>query len=259
MDADVSPRPEPAAGPAPRAKSAFPTTRWSLVLHAGGGSESQIRAALEVLCRQYWVPLYAYVRREGRPHFEAEDCTQAFFAHLLAGSGMAKAQPERGRFRSYLLTALRNFLITEWHRAQAARRGGGQAVLPLPFSEAEKRLGREPVDPALTPEQNFDRSWAREMIDRAIAGLRTDYEKSGRGPVFAALAPFMLETIPDQALAPQARQLGQSLHATAMALHRLRRRLGERLRAEVGETVADPNDIDAELQHLIAAIGMRGT
>jgi DNA-directed RNA polymerase specialized sigma24 family protein len=225
------------------------------VLHAGAGSESQIRAALELLCRQYWFPLYAFVRREGRPHHEAQDCTQAFFLHLLATDGVARARPERGRFRSYLLTALRHFLIKDWRRAGTAKRGGGQPSLPLEFDGAEFRLGGEPLDPGCTPEQVYDRLWARETIDRAIAGLRADYDHGGRGAVFAALAPLMLEAVSDATVAQRAEQLGQSLHATTMALHRLRRRLGERLRAEVAETVADPNDVDGELQHLIAAVG----
>lgn len=256
MSSDFSPAP-PRALPSPHAGGAFPTTRWSLVLHAGAGSESQIRAALELLCRQYWFPLYAYIRREGRSHHEAQDCTQAFFMHLLASAGVARARPERGRFRSYLLTALRHFLIKKWHRASAAKRGGGQPLLPLQFDGAEIRLGGEPIDPGLTPEQVYDRLWAREMIDRAIAGLRTDYDHSGRSAVFAALAPLMLELVSDETVARKAEQLGQGLHATTMALHRMRRRLGERLRAEVTETVADPNDVDVELQHLIATVGAR--
>ncbi|MEO6004883.1 MAG: sigma-70 family RNA polymerase sigma factor [Opitutus sp.] len=240
---------------APGKPGLFPTTRWSLVLHADAGSESQIRAALERLCQLYWFPLYAYVRREGRSHHEAQDCTQAFFMHLLAAAGVARARPERGRFRSYLLTALRHFLIDEWRRANAAMRGGGQPVLPLKFNEAETRIGVEPVDPGLTPEQVYDRDWARDMIDRAIATLRADYEDSGRGALFAALAPLMLEVVSDQTVAQKAEQLGHSLPATTMALHRMRRRLGERLRAEVAETVDDTNDVDAELQYLIAAVG----
>ena len=114
----MSPTPPAPAGP-PVPRSTFPTTQWSLVVHAGAGSESQARSALETLCRQYWYPLYSFMRRQGRPHHEAEDCTQEFLARLLAGDGVARARPERGRFRTFLLTALRNFLTDEWRRAQA--------------------------------------------------------------------------------------------------------------------------------------------
>jgi hypothetical protein len=132
-------------------------------------------------------------------------------------------------------------VIKDWHRAHAAKRGGGQPLLPLEFDGAESRLGGEPIDPRFTPEQAYDHHWAREMIERAIAGLRADYGKSGRGDIFAALAPLLLEVVSDE----------------TVARNRMRRRLGERLRAEVAETVADANDVDVELQHLIAAVGAR--
>ena len=159
--------------PKPAARgSAFPTTQWSVVLHVGAESESKVRAALETLCRQYWYPLYVFVRRQGRAHHEAEDCTQEFLARLLDTAGMAHARPERGRFRTFLLTALRNFLTNEWHREHAAKRGGGQAMLSLDLEKAEERFTHEPVDPGLTPEQAFDRSWAHDLIDHALAELR---------------------------------------------------------------------------------------
>ena len=161
-----------------------------MVLNAGKGSESQARAALESLCRQYWYPLYTYVRRRGRTHHEAEDCTQEFLARLLASAGVARARPERGRFRSFLLASLRNFLTKEWQRGKAEKRGGGHALLPLEFDTAGERFAREPVDPGLTPEQAFDRNYALEMISRAIDAIRAEYGKSGRGELFAALGPL---------------------------------------------------------------------
>src|SRR6185503_5342553 len=157
----------------------FPTTHWSVVLHAGAGSDSQVHAALESLCRQYWYPLYAFVRRQGRAHHEAEDCTQEFLARLLASDGIARARPERGRFRTFLLTALRNFLTNEWQRTQAAKRGGGAAMVSLDWQDAERRFAHEPADPGLTPEQSFDRNWALGLIETALAGLRAEYEKRG--------------------------------------------------------------------------------
>jgi len=245
------------ANPFPGAHSSFPTTHWSVVINAGTGSESQAHAALETLCRQYWYPLYAFTRRHGRAHHEAEDCTQEFLARLLADDGLARARPEFGRFRSFLLTALRNFLTNEWQRAQAAKRGGGQAPLPLDFATADERFAHEPADPGLTPEQEFDRSWALGVIEGTLAELRTEYEKSGRGPLFAALAPLLWGGNPAESLAAPAERLGMNAHAFTVALQRLRRRLGDRLRARVAETVADSADIDTELRHLIAAVGSR--
>jgi RNA polymerase sigma-70 factor (ECF subfamily) len=232
----------------------FPTTHWSVVLHAGAGSESQVHAALESLCRQYWYPLYAFVRRQGRSHHEAEDCTQEFLARLLASEGVARARPERGRFRNFLLVALRNFLTKEWHRTQAVKRGGGEPALSLDFDAGDRRFGHEPSDPGLTAEQMFDRNWAIGLIDTAVRELRVDYEKSGREPLFATLIPLVWSNDDPEGVAQSAERLGMTVHALTMALHRLRRRLGERLRAEVAETVADGTDVDAELRHLIASV-----
>lgn len=242
------------SSPFPAARGSFPTTHWSVVLQAGAGSESQVRAALETLCRQYWYPLYAYVRRHGRPHHEAEDCTQAFLARLLASDGLTRLRPERGHFRGFLLTALRHDLTKDWQRTQAEKRGGGQALLPLDFDAAGERFAREPADPALTPEQAFDRAWAAELIEVTLAELRAEYERSGRGVLFAALTPLLWGHGSSEGLEAPAVRLGLTVHAFTVALQRLRRRLGDRLRARVAETVADPADIDGELRHLIAAV-----
>jgi RNA polymerase sigma-70 factor (ECF subfamily) len=224
------------------------------VQHAGEGSETQARAALESLCSQYWYPLYAFVRRQGRTLHEAEDCTQQFFSHLLTHSTVAHARPERGRFRTFLLAALRNFLTNEWHRAHAEKRGGGQTILSLDLQSAEERFTHDPVDPGLTPEQAYDRSWTLGLIDTAMAELCAEYNKSGRSAQFAALQPLVWGNPVNESLAEPAARLGMNVHAFTVALHRLRRRLGERLRAIVVETVADPKDVDGELRHLIAAV-----
>jgi RNA polymerase sigma-70 factor (ECF subfamily) len=235
--------------------SSFPTTHWSVVIHAHAGSESQARAALETLCRRYWYPLYAFVRRQGRTHHQAEDCTQEFFARLLTAGTIARARPERGRFRSFLLTALRHFLTNEWQRTQAAKRGGGQAPLPLEFDAADERYIREPADPGLTPEQMFDRSWALGMIDQAVAELRSEYEKAGREALFAALEPLAWGDSVRESPAELAARLGMSTNAFNVAVHRLRQRLGGRLRLAVSQTVADETEVDAELRHLISSMG----
>ena len=250
----MNPHPPIPAGPvAPR--STFPTTHWSIVVNAGSGSDTQARASLETLCRQYWYPLYSFVRREGHPHHEAEDCTQEFLARLLADDGVARARPERGRFRTFLLAALRNFLTDEWRRTQAEKRGGGVAPLSLDLQDAEDRFSGEPVDPHLTPEQSFDRNWALGMLDRAMIRLRADYEGDGRGELFAALGPLMWGNAADETSAQAAERLAMNGHALTMALHRLRRRFRDRLREEVADTVAEGADVDAELHHLIAAVG----
>lgn len=237
--------------------SAFPSTRWSMVLHAGAGADAdtQARSALESLCRQYWYPLYSFIRRQGHPHHEAEDRTQEFLAHLLATEAVARAQPDRGRFRTFLLTALRHSLTDEWRRAQAAKRGSGMAPLPLEFDTAEQRFFKEPADPSLSPDQVFDRNWAVEMMNSAVAKLREEYERSGRGAVFAAIAPLVWGGSRTDSHADLAKRLGMSVEACDVAFHRLRRRLGVHLRNGVAQTVADESEVDAELRHLIAAWG----
>lgn len=244
----------PSTPPVPGARGSFPTTQWSMVLHAGAGTGTGAQAALENLCRRYWYPLYVFVRRQGRAHHEAEDCTQEFLTRLLAAGGIAGACPERGRFRTFLLAALRNFLTNEWHRAQTGKRGGGKVTVPLDGQEADQRFIQEPADSGLTPEQAFDRAWARGMIEDAVAAMRREYEKSGRGALFAALTPLLWSPDRTQSPARQAARLGMTEQAFTVALHRLRRRTGERLRACVAETVANPADIDAELRHLIVCV-----
>ena len=234
---------------------AFPTTQWSLILNAGAGTEAEARAALESLCRQYWYPIYNFVRRERRTHHEAEDLTQQFLARLLATEAMETAQPERGRFRTFLLTALRNFLTDEWRRSHAAKRGGGQALVSIDLSHAEQRFAEEPMDQNLTPDQAFDRAWAVEMLERALSRLREEYESSGRGALFAALSPRIWKPGGGGPAEQFLEGTVMSSHAVSMALNRLRHRLGLRLREQVAATVADGEDIDAELRLRIATVG----
>lgn len=241
--------------PTPTSGGAFPTTHWSVVLTAGADTEEHAWVALETLCRRYWYPVYRFVRRQGRPHHEAEDCTQEFFAHLLAGAGIGRARPERGRFRTFLLTALNHFLINEWHRAQAERRGGGQPALSLDLDRADERFAREPVDPGLDPDEAFDRGWALDLLDQATEFLRAEYQNSGRGTLFGTLEPFLWRMAPAGALTEAAHRLGLSKDSCSVALHRLRRRFGERLRAMVAETVPDNTEIDAEINYLISVVG----
>ena len=240
----------------PARTNLFPTTQWSVVLSAGAATQQRAFVALGILCERYWYPLYGFVRRQGRSYHEAEDITQQFFAVLLEREGIASARPERGRFRTFLLTSLRNFMTDTWRQGQSAKRGGGQVPLSLDFSGADERFAHELSDANLPPDYAFDRNWAFEIIERALTRLRADYESTGRGALFAALAPHIWSDAP--LVGPDAGQLrhpGMNTHALTMALHRLRRRLGLCLHDEVAATVADGTDVDAELRQLIAAVG----
>jgi RNA polymerase sigma-70 factor (ECF subfamily) len=247
----------PTVGAVSRRHDAFPTTHWSIVLQAGEEAGPEASSALETLCQQYWYPLYAFVRRQGKPHHEAEDCTQEFLTRLLQGEGIARARPERGRFRTFLLTSLRNLLTNEWHRKNAAKRGGGEVTLPLEFDTANERFIREPTDDGLTPEQAYDRNWALGVIDQALANLRSEYTASGRGALFDALAPAVWGGGEPESPATKSRRLGLNEGAYNVALHRLRKRLQEHLRTHVAATVATEDEVGDELRHLIAAVGTR--
>lgn len=249
---------ENSAGTGTAAPGAFPMTQWSMVVSAGVGTDPQARAALEQLCRMYWQPLYLFIRRQGRDHHDAEDATQQFIAHLLAADSLQSAAPERGRFRTFLLTGLRNFLTSEWRRTQAAKRGGGVTLLDLESPDVRDSIGYEPTDPSLTPERAFDRSWAQGMVERAAMALRAEYNASGREKIFAQMAPLIWGTDSNEAIATGAAAVGLTPNAFRVAVHRVRRRLGERLRAQVAETVSDPREIDVELRHLMEAMSGPG-
>ena len=167
----------------PQAVGYFVTTHWSVVLRAGGSDTTRARAALEQLCRNYWQPLYAYVRRSGHSREEAEDLTQEFFARLLAQNSVARADPARGRFRSFLLTSLKHFLANEWDKARAQKRGGGAQLLRLEFDTAETRCGSV-VAPGDTPDRAFDRQWALALLEVVLGRLRQEYRDAGREEMF---------------------------------------------------------------------------
>ncbi len=239
--------------------TAFPTTHWSIVLQAGTGPALAARTALEQLCATYWYPVYGFVRRQGRSHHEAEDLTQSLFVKLLAADGFARARPERGRFRTFLLSSLRNFMINDWERTRAAKRGGGEAPLSLNFADGDRHFTYEPVDEGLTPEQAYDRSWALHLIEHALEGLHQEYTASGRGLLFEALAPAVWGGGPTESLPAMAGRLGLQPTALKVALHRLRKRLRDRLCVHVRATVEEDGDIAAELSHLITAVGKRSS
>ncbi|HVS01450.1 MAG TPA: sigma-70 family RNA polymerase sigma factor, partial [Thermoanaerobaculia bacterium] len=212
------------------------------------------RAALAALCGAYWYPLYAYVRRQGGDADEAYDLTQGYFAALLEGELLRDVRPEAGRFRSFLLVSLRHFLSKQRARERAVKRGGRVAVVSLDAARAAARYDAEPVT-ALDPEAVYERRWALTVLERVLERLRRDEEGSGHGEQFAHLSPYLTGIEPRVPYRDTAHTLGTSEGAIKVAVHRLRRRYGELLRAEIAETVADPELVDAELRHLLGAVG----
>lgn len=237
--------------PGSKARS-FTTTRWSLVRAAGEAQGDAARQALETLCTTYWYPLYAYVRRRGHQPAQAQDLTQAFFTQLLEGNVLAIADQERGRFRSFLLKAFKNFIATQRRRDSAQKRGGGLRRRSLDFAAGEERYRLEPADTA-TPERLFERRWALTLLEQALACLREEYESTGRKELFAVLEPHLHggDRLPHAQLAAR---LDMSEGGVKVAAHRLRRRYREILRGQVAETVASPEAVDQELRELLQAL-----
>ncbi len=239
---------------APIGSPEFASTHWSIVLAAGHRSSPGSREALAALCRGYWFPLYAYARRRTRKVHEAQDLTQAFFAALLEKDYLATLRPERGRFRAFLLTAFKHFLANEWEKAQAQKRGGGVASIPLDLVAGETRLAHEPAD-ELTPERAFDRQWVLSLLDRVLGQLREDFASNGKLDQFEQLKVFITPQTSAVSQADVARELGMTEGGVAVATHRLRRRYRELLRAEIAQTVAGPGEVDDEIRSLFAAFG----
>jgi RNA polymerase sigma factor (sigma-70 family) len=223
-----------------------------VVLTAGQAAATGALPALEELCRAYWRPLYAFVRRQGRDPQEARDLTQEFFARLLSQGDLARVGPEKGRFRTFLLTALSHFLANEWNRAHRLKRGAG--VVPLSIEgDAEEWLAREPVHHD-TPERAYERRWALTLLEQALDRLRGECAGNGRAAVFEALQGLLDGSRADEGLATVGERLGLSEGAVKTALHRLRRRYGELLREAVAQTVGDPEAVEDELRHLLGAL-----
>jgi RNA polymerase sigma factor (sigma-70 family) len=232
----------------------FATTRWSIVLAAGSGPSTASRAALETLCDSYWYPLYAYARCCGRREEDARDLVQGFFAHLLEKDLVGVADPDRGRFRTFLRTAFRNFMTNEWRRDTAAKRGGGRVLASLDTSDPEERYRREPAG-GTTPERAFERAWALEVLERALARLRATYEAKGNLDLFEALKGHLdgsAETVPH---AESARRLGTTEGAVKVAVHRLRQRCRQALRDEIAQTLDEGEILEEEIRELLEALG----
>jgi RNA polymerase sigma factor (sigma-70 family) len=236
-----------------RKDAVFTSTHWSQVVAAADASSPRAAEALAQLCRSYWYPLYVFIRRHGIGAEEAQDLTQGFFARLLEKDFIASAVEEKGRFRSFLLVALKRFLINERERGQAQKRGGGQPLISLDDAEAEGRYRMEPAD-TLTADRIYERRWALALLDEVMLGLRREYAADGREDWFDALKLFLYDEKSPASQADLGRRFGVSESAVKSAVHRLRARYRERLREEVANTVANPSEIDDELRHLLAVL-----
>lgn len=232
----------------------FPTTPWGRILEARDPETPDARAALEALCRDYWYPLYGFVRRKGHDPETARDLVQDLFAELLERDDLHGLDPARGRFRSFLMACCTHRLARHHDRERALKRGGGRTLVSIDALSAESRFGGEPAHDA-TAERLFDRQWALTLLDRALAALDAAMARSGKRPLYEKLRPSLLgqeDAPPYQAVA---RDLGLSEGAVKMAAHRFRARYRESLRGEIARTVADPVDIDAEIRHLLTVLG----
>ena len=239
--------------PIPAAARQFTSTRWSLVVAAGQRDSPEAEEALASLCRLYWYPLFAYARRHSAKPEDAQDLTQGFFARLLERDYLRQADPQRGRFRSFLLTAFKHFLAHERERANAQKRGGGRKILPLDFQSGECRFRREPSHPA-TAETLYERSWALTLLQQALARLREEQTAAGKERLFECLKGTLTGEDAPRPYADLAAELGMSGQAIKVTVHRLRRRYGELLRAEIAQTVTTAEEIDDELRDLFAAV-----
>jgi RNA polymerase sigma-70 factor (ECF subfamily) len=231
----------------PASDAWFVTTQWSVVLSA-----REEGAALERLCQTYWYPLYAYVRRQGRSPHEAQDLTQEFFARLLQKDFLVGVLREKGKFRTFLLVALKRFLINEWTRGQTQKRGGGCAHIPLAGHTAETRYLAEPAY-RLTAEKLYERRWALTLLDRVLERLRQEFAEAGKEALFEQLKGSLMAGKGEIPNRETAAALGMSEGAVKVAVHRLRRRFRNVFRDEVAQTVTRPEDIEEEIGHLLGA------
>jgi RNA polymerase sigma-70 factor (ECF subfamily) len=244
-----STHPPPDASP-----SRFATTHWSIVLAARDPVQPHSREALSALCLTYWYPLYAFVRRHGHDAEEAQDLTQSFFLRLLEKDYLRVVDRAKGRFRSFLLAAFEHFLHNEYHRARAAKRGGGKQPLSLDFAGAEDRYAIEPTHTE-TPDKLFERRWALTLLDCVLARLEQEWTVAGKQKVFERLRPSLLDEPQSLPYAELAKELHVSPAAVKMAVHRLRKRYRALLREEIARTVEDPAHVDDEIARLFAALG----
>lgn len=233
--------------------ASFAPTRWTLILRARGETV-EAHAALGELCEAYYEPVLRFLRREGRVEDAARELTQEFFARILAGGGFDEADPERGRFRSYLLGALKHFLADQRKHEQRLKRGGGMTPESLDGGDGDSEIQiSDTSSPA--PETFFDREWALAVMARALEVLQREFAASSKADQFDALKPWLMGDAPSMSQAAAARQLGVSEGAVKVVIHRLRKRFRDAVRAEIAQTLRDPSLVDEELRHLIEALG----
>lgn len=239
----------------PRAsRPVFVTTHWSLVLSARDRESPQSAAALEKLCRAYWYPLYAYIRRNGQSKENAEDLTQAFFARLLEKKFLDSAQQSRGRFRSFLLVALKRFLANDWEHAHAQKRGGFQTSISLDTELAERKIQFEIAAPTDPPDREFERRWALTLLEQTMSRLRSEFERAGKTAEFDRLKVFLTADKKEIPYAAAALELGMDEGALRVAVHRLRKRYRELFREEIAHTLAEGESVDEELRYLLSVL-----
>jgi RNA polymerase sigma factor (sigma-70 family) len=230
----------------------FNTTHWSVVLTARESEGAAAHAALEQLCQTYWYPLYAYVRRRGFNPQDAEDLTQGFLAHLLGQSFLATVTPAKGKFRSFLLAALQNYLADQRDRAMALKRGGGQTVISLDLEHASERYASEPLD-QLSPDKVFDRNWAMALLERARAQLEEEYRRAGKDHFYRVLRQFNFDGPGAPTYSETAAQLDMSENTLKSLVHRFRQRYRQLLRDEIAQTVSSAAEVDDEIRYLLNA------
>ena len=230
----------------------FATTHWTIVLAAGKRHTPQSDGALEELCRNYWFPLYAYVRRRGHRKEDAEDLTQAFFARFLGKNYLAGLSAERGRFRAFLLASLKHFLTNEWKKSQRLKRGGGEALLSLDWQTADTKFQVAATNEP-SPDKAFDREWALALLAKVIERLQKECEAGGKAKLFEQLKTFLTAGKDGTAQAEVAKALGMEEGAVRVAIHRLRKRYRTLLRNEIAQTLADTADVDEEMRALFGA------
>jgi DNA-directed RNA polymerase specialized sigma24 family protein len=231
----------------------FATTHWSVVLEAQGESPAA-QEALEKLCRTYWRPIFAFLRRQGLPPAEAEDITQGFFAQLLERGSLNAVRKEKGRLRSFLLGGLKLFLADDHRRAMAIKRGSGLRPIPLDELRADERSEMEPTDP-MTADMIYERRWALTVLERVLSRLKDEYCAAGNAALFDALKQLLPDEPGSPSQAEIAARLGMTENAIRQAFYRFRQRYQSLLREEIAHTVATPGDIEDELRHLIAVLG----
>lgn len=231
----------------------FTTTHWSVVIAAGDVASPQADAALAELCRTYWYPLYAFVRRKGHSPHDAQDLTQAFFARLLEKNYVAQADRERGRFRTYLLAALTHFLADEWDKARRLKRGGGQEIISFDAASAEERYRLEPIDP-LDAAKLYERRWVTTLFDKVLGRLEEEFHELGKDKSFEHLKGSLLAEETGLSYADLGAELGLKEDAVKQAVHRMRRRYRELFREEIAQTVAGPGEVEDELKYLFTVL-----